>query len=288
MHEVQVKGILSAGNGMNLYRGCSHGCIYCDARSECYQFDHAFTDIEVKSNAPERLEEALRRKQHKCMIATGAMSDPYLHCEEEIGLTRRALTVIEKYGFGIAVQTKSDRILRDMDLYRKIHRQSKCVIEMTLTTADEALCAKIEPHVCGTHRRYEVLKAFQAEGIPTVVWITPILPYINDSMENLNGILEYCLDAGVKGIVSFGMGVTLRKGDREYFYEALDRHFPGMKERYIASFGNAYECPSPNESRLMERLIYVCQKNGILYDPKEIFAWIGEFPKVSGGQMSFL
>ena len=234
MHFANAKGILSAHNGMNIYRGCTHGCIYCDSRSTCYQMKHDFEDIEVKQNAPELLEDALRRKRSKCMIGTGAMCDPYMHCEEKLGLTRRCLEIIDKYQFGVALQTKSDLVLRDLDILKRINKHSKAVVQMTLTTYDENLCKIVEPNVCTTKRRYEVLKIFQQEGIPTIVWFTPILPYINDTVENIRGVLNYCFDAGVKGVLTFGDGgMTLRDGDREYYYSALDRHFPGLKNIYI-------------------------------------------------------
>ncbi|MBR3874690.1 MAG: radical SAM protein [Clostridia bacterium] len=287
MHFVSAKGILSAHNGMNLYRGCTHGCIYCDSRSACYHIDHDFEDIEVKRNAPVLLEDALRRKRKRCMISTGAMCDPYMHCEEELGLTRECIRLIDRYGFGLAIQTKSDRILRDMDLLKSINQKSKCVVQMTLTTYDEALCSIVEPNVCTTRRRYEVLKRFQQEGIPTVVWLCPILPFINDTEENLRGILSYCVDAGVKGIMCFGMGVTLREGDREYFYQALDRHFPGVKQKYVRRFGLSYECPSPNAERLWRIFDEECEKHGILHTPEDVFAYLNEFPqKELGEQLS--
>lgn len=225
MHFVNAKSILSPQNGMNLYRGCTHGCIYCDSRSLCYHNPIPFEDIEVKQNAPELLENRLRRKREKCMIGTGAMCDPYMYCEKDLRLTRRCLEIIDHYGFGLAIQTKSDLIMRDIDLLESINKKSKCVVQMTLTTYDEALCRKIEPNVCTTHRRYEVLKEMQARGIPTIVWMTPDLPFINDTEENLKGILGYCKDAGVKGIIKFGFGVTLREGDREYLYKCFDRDF---------------------------------------------------------------
>ncbi len=282
MHFVKAKGILSASNGMNLYRGCSHGCNYCDSRSNCYGMDHAFEDIEVKENAPELLEASLRRKRSRCMIGTGAMCDPYMHCEEKLQLTRRCLEIIRRYGFGLAVQTKSDRILRDLELIREINISAKAVVQMTLTTYDEDLCRILEPNVCTTKRRYETLCAFRDAGVPTVVWLSPILPFINDTEENLRGILRYCFDAGVKGIITWGMGVTLRDGDREYFYAALDRHFPGMKERYIRTFGNAYECDSPENPRLMEIFRTECEKHGVLHRLEDVFAYLREFPEESG------
>ena len=282
MHFVDAKGILTSNlgyTGMNVYRGCSHGCIYCDSRSKCYQFTHPFEDIEVKRNAPELLEQALKSKRKKCMIGTGAMSDPYMHCEEELRLTRRCLEIILKYGFGAAVQTKSDRILRDIDLLDEINRSAKCVVQMTLTTYDDGLCRILEPNVCNTRRRIEVLEQMRERGIPTVVWLTPILPFLNDTEENITSILNECARVGVKGVIDFGMGLTLREGDREYYYAALDRHFPGMKERYIARYGNAYELPSPNAKKLKAVFRQICREHGILSTPDECFRYINELPE---------
>ena len=251
MHFVEAKGILSSNNGMNIYRGCTHGCIYCDSRSKCYGFTHEFEDIEVKINAPQLLEKALKSKRKKCMIGTGAMCDPYLHIEENLKLTRKCLELIDQYEYGVAVQTKSTRVLRDMDLLKSINDKTKAVVQMTMTTYDETLCKILEPNVSTTKERFETLLQFKEAGIPTVVWLTPILPLINDTEENIRGILEYCVEAGVKGIICFGMGVTLRDGNREYFYKALDKHFPGIKNKYIRTYGNAYDIPSPNNEKLL-------------------------------------
>lgn len=263
---------------MNLYRGCTHGCIYCDSRSLCYHNPIPFEDIEVKQNAAELLEERLSRKREKCMIGTGAMCDPYMHCEKELNLTRRCLEIVNKYGFGLAIQTKSDLIMRDIDLLESINKKSKCVVQMTLTTYDEALCKKIEPNVCTTRRRYEVLKEMQARGIPTIVWMTPDLPYINDTDENLTGILNYCKDAGVKGIIKFGFGVTLREGDREYLYDCFDKDFPGMKQLYHQKFGYAYQVNSPNHNHLMARFRNFIRENNMLMDD-QCFEYMHEFPQ---------
>ncbi len=279
MHFVDAKGILSSTNGMNLYRGCTHGCIYCDARSKCYQFTHEFEDIEVKQNAPQLLEQALRSKRKKCMIGTGAMSDPYLHYEKDLQLTRRCLEMIDRYEFGLAIQTKSDMILRDLDLLKSINRKAKCVVQMTLTTYDEELCKILEPNVCTTKRRFEVLEIMRDEGIPTVVWLSPVLPFINDTKENIDGILDYCVRAKVHGIICFGMGVTLREGDREYFYAALDKHFPGLKERYQRKYGLAYEVTSDNHKELMNNLRTRCKESKIIYDVEKCFDYLHEFPK---------
>jgi len=279
MHFVQAKGILSQNNGMNVYRGCSHGCIYCDSRSECYGFTHAFEDIEVKENAPELLEQALRSKRKKCMIGTGSMCDPYLHAEEKLRITRKCLEIIDRYEFGVTVLTKSNRVLRDLDILCSINEKAKAVVQMTLTTADEELCRILEPNVSTTKERFDVLMECRKAGIPTVVWISPILPYINDSEENIRGIMDCCVRAGVKGIVCFGMGLTLRNGDREYYYQALDRHFPGLKMKYIKKYGNAYSLPSPREAGLMRILRETCRENGIMSDPKECFAYLEDYPE---------
>ncbi len=287
MHEVEAKGILSAQNGMNIYRGCTHGCIYCDARSTCYQMHHAFEDIEVKKNAPELLEKALRSKRKRCMIGTGAMSDPYLHYEEELRLTRRCLELIDRYGFGLAIQTKSDRILRDLDLLKSINRKAKCVVQITLTTLDDELCRILEPNVCPTSRRIEVLKVMRDEGIPTIVWMTPILPFINDTEENIRGLLDACKEAKVYGILTFGVGLTLRDGDRQYFYQKLDKHFPGMKERYISTYGNAYELPVPDSAYLNSLIKDECRAAGIICNTDRLFAYMHEFEdKAAGEQLS--
>ena len=281
MHFVDAKGILTGSGGyygMNIYRGCTHSCIYCDSRSKCYQFTHPFEDIEVKQNAPELLEKVLKSKRKKCMIGTGAMSDPYMHCEENLRLTRRCLEIILENGFGVAIQTNSDRILRDIDLLSKINSSAKCVVQVTLTTYDDDLCRILEPNVCNTKRRIEVLEEMHKKGIPTIAWLTPILPFINDTEDNITAILNECVRVGVKGIIDFGMGLTLREGDREYYYAALDKHFPGMKERYIKSYGNAYELPSPNAKELMGLFQRICKDNGILSTPDECFRFMQELP----------
>ena len=289
MHKVNVKGILSAKNGMNIYRGCLHGCIYCDSRSLCYQMKHKFEDIEVKANAVELLENALRRKRNKCMIGTGAMSDPYMPIEEKLGNMRKCLEVIERYGFGVTMITKSTKVLRDLDLLKKINEKSKCVVQMTLTTYDEDLCRIVEPNVETTYERFRALEILRDNGIPTVVWLCPILPFINDTEENIRGILDYCVRAKVKGIINFDMGVTLRDGNREYFYKKLDEHFPGLKEKYIRMYGNSYQLSSPNIRQL--NMIYKseCIKNGIMCDVNECFEYLNKYEdKYSGEQISWI
>lgn len=287
MHFVKAKGILSAKNGMNLYRGCSHGCIYCDSRSNCYHMEHAFEDIEVKENAIELLKDALTRKRKKCMIGTGSMTDPYIPLEMKLENVRKALELVYEYGFGFTVITKSNRILRDLDLLQKINEKTKCVVQMTLTTCDEDLCRKIEPNVSTTEERFEVLKTLRDCGIPTVVWLSPILPFINDTEENISGILDMCAEAKVYGVICFGMGLTLREGNREYFYEQLDRLFPGLKEQYIRTYGDQYMIESGNSQKLMRLFHRKCEKYGIVHDNDRIFRYLSAFEeKDDGGQLS--
>lgn len=277
MHFVKAKGILSPSNGMNLYRGCTHGCIYCDSRSACYHMDHAFEDVEVKENAIALLEDALKRKRTKCMLATGSMTDPYIPLESELGTVRNALALAYRCGFGFTLITKSDRVLRDLDLLKAINDATKCVVQMTLTTYDEALCRKLEPNVSSTRERVEALKTLRGAGIPTVVWLCPILPFINDTEENIRGILACCAEAGVYGVICFGMGVTLREGSREYFYSQLDRLFPQMKERYIRTYGARYQLDSPRNDELMRLFHALCEAHGIVHDNDRIFEYLRTF-----------
>lgn len=284
MHYAEVKGILSSDNGMNLYRGCSHGCIYCDSRSKCYNMNHDFEDIEVKSNALELLENTLRRKRKRCMIGTGAMTDPYIPLEQRLQHTRKALLLIEKYGFGVALQTKSSRVLRDLDVLKRINEKTKAVVQITLTTADDTLCKIIEPNVSTTRERFETLKTLRDAGIPTVVWLCPILPYINDTQENIRAILDMCVEAKVRGVLCFGMGVTMREGNREYFYRQLDRHFPHLKQRYIREFGNNYVVNSPKNNELMKLYHRTCSDNGIMHSADEIFEYLHRFEEKNAPQ----
>ncbi|MBQ7612460.1 MAG: radical SAM protein [Spirochaetaceae bacterium] len=277
MHCVKAKGILSSKNGINIYRGCVHGCIYCDSRSACYRMSHDFEDIEVKENAVELLESALKRKQKKCMIGTGSMTDPYIPLERELEFMRKVLALIERYGFGFTLITKSDLVLRDIDLLQAINKKTKCVVQMTLTTYDETLCKKLEPNVCTTHRRFEVLKELHRLGIPTVVWLCPILPFINDTKENVEGILNYCIEAKVYGIICFGMGLTLREGNREYFFKKLDKLYPILKIKYLKEYGKNYFITSKRNSELMNIFHEMCEANGIIHNNEEIFKYLNTF-----------
>ena len=279
MKDIEAKSILSAKNGMNIYRGCTHGCIYCDSRSECYGMTYTFEDVGVKRNAPQLLEIALKKKKSLCMIGTGAMTDPYLPLEKTEQLTRRCLEIIDRYGFGFSCITKSDLILRDIDLLQSINHKGKCVVQMTLTTYDEDLCGVLEPNVASTYRRFQVLKELQKAGIPTIVWLTPILPFINDTEENIKGLLEYCKDAGVTGIITFGIGMTLRSGNREYFFKKLDESFPEMKRQYMRTFGTSYGIHSPHSRALSKMVKDFCKEQGMLHGTKEIFDYLNYFPE---------
>lgn len=288
MHFVQAKSLLSSKNGMNLYRGCTHGCIYCDSRSNIYNMNHEFEDIEVKQNSLELLKKALKSKKEKCMIGTGSMTDPYVPIESKLEFVRNSLKLIYRYGFGFTCITKSDLILRDLDLLKKINEKAKTVVQVTLTTADEDLCRKIEPNVCTTKRRVEVLKKLNEADIPTVVWLTPFLPYINDSEENINELLDYCIETNVKGIICFNIGLTLRDGNRQYFYRKLDESFPGLKSRYIEKYGNSYVLESENNRQLMDLFYKKTAENNILNKPDDVFSYLRDFPNKDKSRQSTL
>ena len=274
----KYKSILSPQNGMNIYRGCTHGCIYCDSRSKCYQINHDFADIEVKEDAPKQLDMELSMKRKPCMIGTGSMTDPYNHVEKEIEYTRKCLEVILKHNCGVAIQTKSDLILRDIDLINAINKDSKAVVEITLTTADDELCKRIEPNVCPTSKRIEILRKCKELGIPTVVWLCPFLPFINDNEENINKLMDICIENDVKGVLFFGVGLTLREGNREYFYECLDKEFPCLKEKYIKQYGNKYEVSSNKNEVLSKIIIDRCREHNIMCDINQVFSYLRKYP----------
>lgn len=286
MHKVKAKSILSSSGNMNIYRGCTHGCIYCDSRSSCYNMDHDFEDVEVKENALVLLEDTLRRKRKKCMIFTGSMSDPYLPIEKELKLTRGALKLVYKYGFGITILTKSDLILRDLDLIKKINEKTKCVVQMTLTSCDDDISKKIEPNVCPNSRRVEVLKIFAQNNIPTVVWLGPILPFILDTERNIRNLLKGIVEAKVKGLLYFGIGMTLREGNREYYYQQLDKLYPTIKEKYIKYYRTSYFIGSFNHEKLMKILDDTCSLNNIIHSSDEVFSYLKKFEEKEYEQLT--
>ena len=250
--------------------------------------NHRFEDVEIKENGIKLLKEALKRKRKKCMIGMGYMTDPYIREELKLNYTRKALELIKRYGFGATFITKSANIIRDLDIFQDINSKTKCVIQMTLTTYDEKLCKVIEPNVSTTRERFEVLKTLRYAGIPTVVWLIPILPFINDNEENILGILNYCKEAKVYGIICFGMGLTLRDGNREYFYNKLDKIFPNLKDLYIRKYGNSYVLNSDNNEELMKIFHEFCEKNNIVHENNKIFDYLKRFEtKEEVKQLSF-
>ncbi len=232
---------------MNLYRGCQHQCIYCDSRSECYQIEN-FNDVLVKVNAINLLRKELRRKRIKGTIGTGSMCDPYMPVEADRQMMRQALEVIAEFQFPIHILTKSDRVQRDLDLLREIGKVFAAV-SFTITTADDALSEKVEPGAPPSSRRFQAMHTLAKNGILTGVTMMPILPFIEDTQENIAAIVEQACDAGASYILPW-FGMTCRDRQREYYYAQLDRLFPGVRERYERQFGNRYDCPDPNAARL--------------------------------------
>lgn len=266
---------------MNLYKGCSHGCIYCDSRSDCYQIKN-FDSVRAKANALEILEKELKSKRKKGVISFGAMNDPYNPYEKEQKLTRGALKLINKYGFGVGMLTKSNLILRDIDLYKEIKKHSSVMVKLTITTFDDNLCKVIEPHVSPSSVRFSVLKELSDAGFYTGVMLWPLLPFINDNVDNVKLIVEQAANSGAHFVAPY-LGVTLRQNQRFYFYKQLDLKFPGIKEKYINHFGTNYECISPNYYDLKMTLEEECKKYGLLYKMTDIRK---EFIRQSTRQLS--
>lgn len=255
---------------MNLYRGCCHGCIYCDSRSECYHVEN-FDTVRAKENALVILRDELRRKVRSGVIGTGAMSDPYNPFEEKELLTRHSLELISAYNFGVTVITKSPLITRDIDIYREIADHSPVLCKMTITTADDELCQIIEPNVSVSSERFNALAKIANSGIFTGITLMPILPFINDTEDNIRRIVRTAHECGVRCIYPF-FGVTLRTNQREYFFNELDKRFPdiGFRERYIKQYGSRYECVSPDVKNLWKLFTEECERFGILYEMKSI------------------
>lgn len=265
-----VKEMRISGQELTIYYGLQ--CPYIPNCIEQVQEYCTKNNIPLNLIAVDTLE-----KRKKCMLSTGSMTDPYIPLESKIGNVRKALALANKYGFGFTLITKSDRVLRDLDLLKSINDKTKCVVQMTLTTYDEDLCKKIEPNVSTTKERFEALKKLNEAGIPTIVWLCPILPFINDTEENIRGILEYCIEAKVYGVICFGMGLTLREGNREYFYSQLDRLFPHMKEKYIRTYGMQYQLSSPKHNELMKLFHQICEGSGIMHNNSKIFEYLYSF-----------
>ncbi|MBW6457709.1 MAG: radical SAM protein [FCB group bacterium] len=242
---------------MNLYRGCQHQCIYCDSRSTCYQIEN-FADILIKDNAIELLVKELAGKRKKLTIGTGSMNDPYMPVEKELGLTRQALEQIARFYYPVHIITKSDLVSRDIDLIKDISR-TYAAVSFTITTPDDELSAIIEPGAPSSSRRFDAMKHLSREGIYTGIIISPVLPWITDSPENIGGLLRRAHDAGAKYALAWP-GMTLRRGQREWYYDKLDKHFPGVKEKYIEWFGNTYQCESLNAEAIHKTYYNVCRE----------------------------
>lgn len=253
---------------INLYRGCSHGCIYCDSRSLCYGIDH-FDIVKPKKDAINILESELMRKRIKGICGMGAMSDPYNPLEKNLKLTRKALKLLKRYGFGATITTKSNLVTRDIDVLKEINRNASVLVNITITTADLKLQKLIEPYASTTHERFKALKALNDNGIKAGIILTPILPFINDTIDNLDEIIKMCVTHNVHHIFAM-FGMTLRDIQKDYYYEKLDKDFPGLKKKYIETYKNKYYCDSLNAGFLYKHLERKCTENNILFRIKDI------------------
>lgn len=253
---------------MNIYKGCSHGCIYCDSRSECYRVEN-FDEVRAKENALILIERELKSKRKTGVVGTGAMSDPYNPFEKKFKLTRGALELINRYRFGVSIATKSDLISRDIDILKNISKHSPVLIKITITTANDVLCKKIEPNVAISSDRFATIKKLSEEGIFVGILLMPVLPFIEDNEENISGIIKLAHENGAKFIYP-AFGVTLRQNQREWYYHKLDELFPSTKEKYLKYFGNAYECRSPRSKELWNLFQCECDNKGILYKMDDI------------------
>ena len=255
---------------VNLYRGCCHGCLYCDSRSDCYRNPN-FDRVTAKADALRILRDELARKVRPAFIGMGAMSDPYNPFEEELLLTRHALELIDAYDCGVSVDTKSDLIVRDIDLYQSIQAHSPVICKLTITTVDEDLAAKVEPRAPSPARRLAAIRSLAQAGVFCGVLLMPVLPFLEDRPEQVLSVVDRSADAGAKFIYS-GFGVTMRQGQREYFLRELDRAFPGehLSRRYLARYGDRYRCPSPRARELWEVFAARCRERGLLYQMPHI------------------
>lgn len=253
---------------MNIYRGCSHGCIYCDSRSACYQIDH-FDFVRPKENAIELLRHELSGKRNSGVITMGSMSDPYNPLEGQLRLTQQALEVIRSHRFGAAFTTKSALCARDAALWADISRNAPACARLTVTCAEDDLCRKIEPHVSPTSERFAALRTLADHGVYAGVWLNPLLPYLTDTEDNIRRIVRMTADHGGRFVVCF-FAMTLRTGNREYYFSALERDFPGVRSRYLYTYGNAYELAVPDADRLYDAFRDECTRQGLYWKFKDI------------------
>ena len=253
---------------MNIYKGCCHGCIYCDSRSECYGVEN-FDEVRVKENALFIIERELKSKRKKGVVGTGAMSDPYNPFEKEYRLTRGALELINRYGFGVSIATKSNLITRDIDILSEISKHSPVLTLITITAADDDLCKKVERSAPVSSERFKAIKELSDAGISTGILLMPVLPFIEDTEGNISDIISHAHENGAKFIYP-AFGVTLRQNQREWFYDRLDESFPGLKEKYLRFYGNSYECSSSKSKVLWNLFSLKCNELGILYRMEDI------------------
>ncbi|MDR0969925.1 MAG: radical SAM protein [Lentimicrobiaceae bacterium] len=255
---------------MNLYRGCCHGCIYCDARSDCYQITD-FDQVTVKENAISILEKELKATRNKGIIGIGSMSDTYNPFEKNQTITRQALLLLARYGFGVSLVTKSDLIVRDIDVLKEIQKHAPIICKLTITTIDDTLSKKIEPNVCCSSNRFNALEKLTSEGIFSGIMLMPILPYITDNEQQIISLIRRAHECGARFIYP-AFGMTLRANQRDYYYEQLDRIFPNLKEKYVQQYGDAYNCQAENSKKLYHIFVSECQKTGLLFQMKDIIA----------------
>lgn len=253
---------------MNIYKGCHHGCIYCDSRSECYRVEN-FDEVRAKENALALIERDLKSKRKTGVIGTGAMSDPYNRSEGNYRLTRGALELVNTYRFGIAIATKSSLVARDTDILEKISSHSPVLVKITVTTCDDSLCKKVEPNAPLSSERFAAIKELSSRGIFTGILLMPVLPFIEDEPANIAGIVRLAAECGAKFIYP-AFGVTLRQNQRDYFFERLDESFPGIKQKYVSQFGNSYRCSSPRARELMSIFRKECETYGLLFEMSDI------------------
>lgn len=261
---------------MNIYKGCCHGCIYCDSRSECYKVEN-FDEVKVKEDVLSIIARELKSKRSTGVIGTGAMSDPYNPFEKELCLTRKALELINIYGFGVSIDTKSDLVKRDIDVLKKIQKHSPVLVKITITTCDDNLCKKVEPSVAVSSKRFETIKELSNNGIFAGILLMPVLPFLEDNEENIKGVIELAYESGAKFIFP-NFGVTLRQNQRDWYYKKLEEQFSGLKQKYISHFKNSYECSSPKAKELWQLFKKECDKVGILYKMEDIInGYKGEY-----------
>lgn len=256
---------------LNLYRGCCHGCIYCDSRSSCYRIDD-FDRVRAKKDALQILEKELRSKRSAGVVSMGAMSDTYNPFEKQLRLTHGALALLQRYGFGVSIETKSALITRDADLLADIAKKSDVIAKITITTDDDSLTKKLEPNVSSSAERFDALQVLCGKGIFAGVLLSPLLPFINDTEENVRSIIRRAADRGARFVNMYMPGVTLRDNQREYYYEKLDQLFPGLSARYRAVFGEQYSCSSPDAKRLVYVMKNTCERYGLLYKMEDIIS----------------